>query len=66
MNRIILQGEKVHVSRLLEVLGSPAGIPKGLKKMPSPGGERGLAILEFGRHRGMSILEFPRGKGGGG
>jgi len=32
VNRIILQGEKVQVSRSLEVLGSQTGIPKGLKK----------------------------------
>ena len=54
----------MQVSCLLEVLGSPAGIPKGVKKMPSPAGERGLAILEFGRNGGMSILEFPRARGG--
>ena len=66
MNRIILQGEKVQVSRSLEVLGSRAGIPKGLKKKENSEGEEGLAILEFGGHGGggVSILEFPRARGG--
>ena len=31
-NKMILQEEKVQVSRLLEVFGSQTGIPKGLKK----------------------------------
>lgn len=44
MNRFFLQGEKVQVSRLLEVLGSRTGIPKGPKKIS--GGEGGLVILK--------------------
>ena len=55
----------MQVSCSLEALGSRTGIPKGLKKMPNSGGERGLVILEFGGHGGMNILEFPRARGGG-
>ena len=64
MKRIILQGEKVQVPCSLEVLGSPTGIPKGLRKKENFGGEGGLVILEFRGHEGMSILEFPKTRGG--
>ena len=52
MKRIILQGEKVQVPCSLEVLGSPTGIPKGLRKKENFGGEGGLVILEFPKTRG--------------
>ena len=41
---ITLRREKVQVSRLLEVLGSQTGIPKGLEKIGNSGGEEGLTI----------------------
>ena len=65
VNRIILQAEKVQISRSLEVLFSRTGIPKGLKKMENSGGEEGLMILEFGGHGGWAFWNF-RGEGGGG
>ena len=52
VNRIILQAEKVQISRSLEVLFSRTGIPKGLKKMDKSGGEEGVMNLEFGGHGG--------------
>ena len=49
VNRIILQEEKVQVSRLLEVLGSQTGIPKVLKKNGKF--RRGGGVNDFGIRR---------------
>jgi len=65
VNRILLQREKVQISRSFEVLGRRTGIPNGLKqKWKIPEERWGLPILEFGGQGGISILEFPRARGG--
>ena len=65
VNRIILEGEKVQVSCLLEVLGSRTGIPKGLKKKNGKF-RRGRGVNDFGIRRawgGRAFWNF-RGQGG--
>ena len=63
-NKMILQEEKVQVSRLLEVFGSQTGIPKGLKKKENCGGEEELMIFEFGGHGRDDDFEISEGKRG--
>ena len=50
MNRILLQREKVQVSRSFEDLGRRTGIPKGLKQ--NSGGEGGVSDFGIRRARG--------------
>ena len=63
VNRIILQGEKVQVSRLLEVLGSRTGIPKGLKKNGKF--RRGRGVNDFGIRRALGDEHFGISEGKG-
>ena len=52
MNRILLQREKVQVSRSFEDLGRRTGIPKGLKQKWKIPEERGVSDFGIRRARG--------------